>query len=113
LLEQSLAQFDVLDKLKAQLKKNQEEAAKLQAAQQEAAAAITAEAEAAAAITANAAITAEAEANAAKAAIQPTEQPTEIGSETTPKESMPKVDDKNTLNKNSLDDKPEAGSANE
>ena len=97
LLEQSLAQFDVLDKLKAQLKKNQEEAAKLQAAQQEAAAAITAEAEA----------------TAAKAATQPTEQPTEIGSETTPKESMPKVDDKNTLNKNSLDDKPEAGSANE
>jgi len=97
LLEQSLAQFDVLDKLKAQLKKNQEEAAKLQAAQQEA----------------SAAITAEAEATAAKAATQPTEQPTEIGSETPPKESMPKVDDKNTLNKNSLDDKPEAGSANE
>lgn len=49
LLEQSQSQWDVLEKLKAQIKKNQEEAAKMQAAQQEAAAAIAAEAEAAAA----------------------------------------------------------------
>ncbi|MCY2976320.1 MAG: hypothetical protein NTW52_16820 [Planctomycetota bacterium] len=58
---QSQAQWEVIEKLKAQIKKNQEEAAKMQAAQQEAAATIAAEAEAA----------------AAKAATQPAEFGTE------------------------------------
>jgi tetratricopeptide (TPR) repeat protein len=49
LQEQSQAQWDVIEKIKTQVKKNQEEAAKLQESQREAAAAIAAEAEAAAA----------------------------------------------------------------
>ena len=88
LTEQSQAQWDVLEKLKAQLKKNQDEAAKLQAAQQEAAAAITAETEAA----------------AAKAATQPAE----LGNESPTNQSMPKAEDKTTQDENA-----EAKSENE
>jgi len=73
LLEQSLAQFDVVDKLKAQLTKNQEEAAKLQTAQQDAAAAITAETEA--------------------TETKSVSQLTELGSETPSKKSTQKAED--------------------